>query len=197
MAERALSPPGLSLMLDPVITDKTHEVEITLPTKRRKILNHLKQPVDDSSFFDLTLFTKQCTNRYDEDCSGPFTVYIFDLDPTNNLGNAHPLKVGIKIFKHGIKLVKGELFKLGPKKFGLIFNSGAEANNFVESQIELINPSWEAFIPDAVLFKVGIMDDVPSDILSEDLLQGLSPSVLLLSARLRDYVSISTFKVTH
>ena len=146
------------------------------PVNKKARLDKLGDPVRPiDNAFDIGVLLKQINNRYDPDSAGPFLVYVFDLNPNKNIGNIHPLKLGIKLFKSNIKLTKGGLFKAGPKKFCLIFNSAGAANVFVSQQIREINPEWGAFIPDTGLFRVGVVDDIPTDISNEDILEGLSP----------------------
>ena len=90
--------------------------------------------------FDIKVFLKQINNWHDSDSTGPL-IYVFDRNPSNNIGCIHPLKFSLKLFKEKISLTKGGLFKVGSKKFCLIFNSAQEANEFVENKIQNINPN--------------------------------------------------------
>ncbi|KAJ8676523.1 hypothetical protein QAD02_012310 [Eretmocerus hayati] len=116
-------------------------------------------------------FTNEKANRYDKDSNGPFLVHTFDTE--GNLGNYHISEFGRTLYKANIPVI--DLYRAGPMRYAIKFETGELANKFVESQVHLVNNRWRAFIPDTGLYKIGLVHRVSKDITEQDILEGLDP----------------------
>ena len=139
----------------------------THPVSPNRIDNEEDPSIDES----LQSFHKQRNNRYCENSSAPFIVFVFDSNFENNLGNIHITSIGMKIYDAGFKV--SALKREGTKRFSLSFSTFEEANNFVEEGVRKINLTWRAYIPDVCIFSAGLIIDLPTEISIEKLRIGL------------------------
>lgn len=128
--------------------------------------------VDYAGFDKQSSFLAQQDNRYSESSLPPFVVYLIDTDLAANVGDLHPIIVGSELHKAKIASIKC-ITSSGPEKNAIMFESGKLANEFVDVGIKSLKYSWKAIIPNASVFKVGVVRKLPLDF-SEDLFwQGL------------------------
>ncbi|OXU20745.1 hypothetical protein TSAR_000256 [Trichomalopsis sarcophagae] len=121
----------------------------------------------------LAIFEQQSSNKYYEEATGPFVVFIFDSRFDHNLGSLHITSVGLRIFKPGIRVA--HLARAGSRKFSLTFESFEEANHFVETGIHEVDSNWRTFIPNNGMYITGIIFGVGSEATGDDILAGLYP----------------------
>ena len=113
----------------------------------------------------------QFDNRYSAEAEGPFQVLMIDGRIEENLGNIHPMVIGKKFRSVGISALNIE--KQSNDKISILFNSAVEANNFVDSNVKLVDNNWIAFIPSSSTQFVGLIRDVPIEFETIDILDGI------------------------
>ncbi|KAJ8670642.1 hypothetical protein QAD02_001901 [Eretmocerus hayati] len=69
------------------------------------------------------------------------------------------------------------LLPAGPVKYAAKFATPELANQFVSEKLKTINENWHAFIPDASIYKIGIIYNIGERISSQDILDGLDEDV--------------------
>ncbi|KAJ8665173.1 hypothetical protein QAD02_006835 [Eretmocerus hayati] len=141
-------------------------------------------------------FAKEKLNRYDKDSNGPFLVHVFDTQ--GNLGNFHISEFGLTLYKANVPVI--DLHRAGPMRYALKFETGEQANKFVESQVQQVKNHWRAFIPDTGLYKIGLVHRVSKDIPEHEILEGLDPesrSVIRKVERIISTVDSSKGKITY
>ena len=109
--------------------------------------------------------------------NGPFTVEVDSLSdpPLNSLSVGRILH---KSFKDEILDCK----KKGPSRTTILCKSAFGANKTVEN-LEKINSNLKAFIPNFRITRLGIVRNIPLDLLMEDLKEHAISSVLIINAK--------------
>lgn len=114
---------------------------------------------------------KQVRNRYGEGAPPPYVVYIHDRDISRNLGNYHTIILGRTLRTLGIQIKS--INRAGLEKIVLQFDSGEQANNFIEDGISRVNRDWIAFVPNSCIYPVGIVHRLPEELNEQDIWDGL------------------------
>lgn len=110
----------------------------------------------------VTLLLKMSQNRYPENATAPYIVYVFDKNPTKFLGSYHDFSLSRDFW--GIKKSITKFKSLGKDKVMLYCISAQEANLLVDSKINKLNQNWSAVIPDSRVQSIGVINDVPTEI---------------------------------
>lgn len=97
-------------------------------------------------------------NRYHHNSHSPYVIYITSNDPTDNLGNYHPMKVDKKVRNHlkGIIRVKRQ----SKDTVAMTFETPQDANYAVEKFEELSERKWIAYIPGHKIHREGMVKGV-------------------------------------
>lgn len=120
------------------------------------------------------VFTNMNDNRYNENSSAPFIIYVFDKNPNKNLGNLHEFTLSreLRPIKQHIQKIK----PLGNNKVMIFCYSYKDANLLVESKISEINENWGAVIPDSRVQIIGVINNIPIELNDEEIISLIKSS---------------------
>ena len=116
--------------------------------------------------------SSQLGNRYEEDSEGPFMVLLKDKRDGHNLGNIHPMVIGKRFKQCGLDVAN--INKYSEDRIIVLFNEAFEANEFIDNTIKSIDKDWLAYIPSSANQSIGIVRDVPKEINTVEVLEGIS-----------------------
>lgn len=117
---------------------------------------------------------KKLSLRYDMSDMGPYVVYLESLD--KNIGNLHAMTIGKLIFRNQSPIASSilNLEKSGKNRIKLTFRTFSSANNFLDSDF-LKNNNLEAYIPQFLTRRMGVIRAIDLDISNEELQNFIQP----------------------
>lgn len=115
----------------------------------------------------LSMYVNMSQNRYNANSTAPFTVYVYDKNPGNQLGNLHEFSLS-KAFRP-ITDIMIKMKPLGKDKVVIYCRSYQGANSLVESRINSLNKNWGAVIPDDRVQSIGVINKIPIDMKDEEI----------------------------
>lgn len=104
-------------------------------------------------------------SAYEEDAFPPFLVIAQHNDQSRNI---HPMNVAKLLFQNNVEDLK-EVQPKGRNKVGISFKTPLGANNFIKTN-PMAKESYNAYIPQSMLYCRGIIRNVGDTITEEDLI---------------------------
>ncbi|XP_044753621.1 uncharacterized protein LOC123313023 [Coccinella septempunctata] len=140
--------------------------------------------------FSKTQVTRKLAQlRYKETDKAPFSVII---ESKNN--NIHPMNIGKILAINNIEGIK-QLSRKGANKVAVDFKNFSQANDFIDNET-IFDENYLIYVPSRLVTCRGVISDVGSDVVDDDILNCESP-IKIVSARRLNKRKVENGKVNY